>query len=246
MFNPIATLNQLDGRYCVNPVILITSDNEENLQKAVKEVKSLLSKKHYVFSIADFYTSAQLGNFDQVRLTKVRTEAIINDYVVILTRNSASDEEKTFDGIRIVNYVDTALVFHCNKWYVIKHRSHATNQEKQPQSISFIRDDIGEHYTGDIFTYSCKADCLGDVLTFISTLSTKRVKILHLLVVPDARSPDTLFEFGLKEDYGREIISILKEQPNAHVMLETIKRCTLMNNDYSRSYFLKDIKRAVT
>ncbi len=103
--------------------------------------------------------------------------------------------------------------------------------------ITVNRDDIADLYQGDIVHYSCKAECQQDVLDFISKLfSIENNRVLHVAFVPDAKYPDTLVEFALKLKADEALMAILEKQVDSHVMMETLRRCPLSENNYQRTY----------
>ncbi len=103
-------------------------------------------------------------------------------------------------------------------------------------TMTYHRDDIGEHYTGDIHFYSCRAECQQDVLDFITALLKQSNRILHVFMMPDGKLPDTLLEFGLQRQDDETLIRLLESQSDAHVMVESLRRCKLEENSLQRLY----------
>ncbi len=104
------------------------------------------------------------------------------------------------------------------------------------EPLIYTRDDIADLHVEPIHVYSCRAESQLDVMNFITLLLSSTKRIMHIMIIPDARYPDTLLEFGLKEEGDKEVIAILRNQIDSHVMLETMKRCPLKDNNYSRVY----------
>lgn len=78
-----------------------------------------------------------------------------------------------------------------------------------------------------ISTYSFRAECREDVLSFLA--SPEATSLKKITIVPDPLFPDVEVEIETKLTV-QEVVSALEMVEVGHVMVETLKACALKTN----------------
>lgn len=81
--------------------------------------------------------------------------------------------------------------------------------------------------TLQVSTYSFRAECRDDVLSFLALPEATSLK--KITIVPDPIFPDVEVEIETKLTV-QEVISALEMVEDGHVMVETLKACALVSN----------------
>lgn len=84
--------------------------------------------------------------------------------------------------------------------------------------------------TLQVSTYSFRAECRHDVLSFLALPET--TSLTKITIVPDPIFPDVEVEIETKLTV-HEVTSALEMVEDGHVMVETLKACALKSNDMS-------------
>lgn len=108
-----------------------------------------------------------------------------------------------------------------------------TNKIYDGTAISELKFDptreVTVNYNGkDAIVYSCRAECMHDIMVF-----RQAIDLIFFETILRPICIDTYYEFACWKTL-EELRDILRAQVDSHVMLETLRQCTLKENSLGR------------